>query len=171
MELESTTAASKTILDLLDENLAKECKTFQSKFNMLTQQIHSHQQKNSCLGAHPSTQAKNLMCTSTKHTMGTGTPKPNHNTRNNHHTKKTQTNTQTPTKTSPQKAHFLPMIKTTIAYQLIASLSTKQNMALQPLVPTTLLPLTTPPAVDTVAPPRAQTKGNPITTSHEMSNT
>ena len=42
MELESTTAASKTILGLLDENLAKECKTFQSKFNMLTQQIHSH---------------------------------------------------------------------------------------------------------------------------------
>ena len=56
MAIESNTATSKTISDLLDGKLAEECKTFQAKFNTLTQQIHSHQQKLpfGCRSQHPS---------------------------------------------------------------------------------------------------------------------
>ena len=66
MAIESTTTTSKTIPHFLNEKLAKECKTFQAKFNTLTQQIRSHQQKNFHLCVHPSTQAKNHTGTPTE---------------------------------------------------------------------------------------------------------
>ena len=55
MAIESTATTSKTISDLLDKKLIEEHKTFQAKFNMLTQQICSRHQKNFHLGACPST--------------------------------------------------------------------------------------------------------------------
>ena len=86
MDIESTTVASKTILDLLDEKLVAEHKALQAKFSMLTQQIHSCQ-KTSHPGAHPSTQAKNTTGTPAKNKMDTSTSKHTNNTRNNNNTK------------------------------------------------------------------------------------
>ena len=87
MAIESTTTTSKTVSDLLDEKLTKEHKTFQAMFIMLTQQIHSHQQNNFCLGVCPSTQAKNHTATPTKPTTDIGKTRHNRNLRNNHPTK------------------------------------------------------------------------------------
>ena len=92
MAIESTTAMSKTISDLLDEKLAEEHKTFQAKFNMLTQQIHSHQQKIFHSGVCPSTQANNHTGTPTKPTTDIGKTRHNHNLMNNHLTKNDKTN-------------------------------------------------------------------------------
>ena len=107
------------------------------------------------------------MGTPAKHTMGTSTPKHNSNTRNNHYTKnKYQTHKQ---KQAHKRLAFSQQSKQPLLTNS-KSLSTKQNVTLQLLVLPMLLPLSKPLAMDTVVPQRAQTKGNPITTSNETSN-